>query len=166
MDVKIGPQVKEVFEQYASAAEGVLDRWKTALGDSRTGQYTAQRLVSDVMASWYDIMSGLYYPMKWYEGVRAEVVVPVAVDPKQARAVGAVAIADPGAPTLSVSTLTTKDVVPSQLNATAHVAAGTPTILVVVIDDLATQKPKKGVYVGTVTDAAGAIVARVEATVA
>jgi len=164
MDVKIGPQVKEVLEQYASAAEGVLDRCKMALGDTRTGQYTPQRLMSDVMASWYDIMCGLYYPMKWYEAARAEVVVAMAVDPASARAVGAIAIAEPASTTLTVAPLTTKDAIPKTLTATAYVAEGAPKILVVVID-LATQSAKTGTYRGTVIDATGAVVARVEATV-
>jgi hypothetical protein len=150
---------------YASLTEDVLDRCRVAAEESRNGSYTPQRLFSDMMASWWDMMRGLSYPMKWYDSVQAEIVVPIALDPLQATAVGAIMIANPGSTALSVAPLTTKDAIPAVLTAVAHVVERPRRTLVVVVTVPKTPGPTKGTYTGSVETPDGKKIALVEVTV-
>lgn len=162
--INVGPQVARIVNHYASLTEDVLDRYKVAAEESKNGTYSPQRLFSDVMASWCDMMRALSYPMKWYEAVQAEVIVPITLDPTQSESVGVIAIGDPGAAPLSVDQLTTKASNSPALSATAYfVDRPRPTLVVIVPTPSA--MPASGTYAGFVRTADGRRPALVEVKV-
>jgi len=116
MEIPLGTQVSAIMSHYARLTENMLDRWKTAAVDSRNGQYTPQKFISHVVASWMD-MAEAYYPPLPFAATVSTPVVQITVDPAKPDAFGAVVVPDPGVGKLE----------PTALNAAAATQLGAKT---------------------------------------
>jgi len=147
------PLTGAILGYYGGLVESAIKRWQQASADVRQRQYTATNLISDVVATWFDVAAACYPPLPFNA---VEPLARLVISSAQRKATAVVPIPHHAPDNLQLQIPTGPGGIhlPNTTNA-GCILAQSGDFIVVNVDASAGNMPQQGVYDTRVLDSQG-----------